>query len=207
MNYVPDPVYNPEFRNRISARTKLAPGIALAKFLGGYGDPVTIDHIDDQGERLKLAKQYYLHAEAMRRMKDNEEFINYRLVVAEGLYKKGLNETLDVESINGLCEKGQAVIYELRNQKGEIDTDKTFDLALYWMQNLDFEKMILDYDIFDPSGDLYACIVLIMPKILAPWNISFKNNVETRFNTHVQSTNELIECLIEQRDTSPKLNV
>lgn len=205
MSFVPDPVYNPELKASISSRTKLAPGITMAKFLGGSGDPVTLDHISSQGERLKLAKQFYLHAEAMRKLKDSAEFKNYRLMVVEGLYKRGVNETLDVESLNGLSEQGRAVVYELRNQRGEIDLDKTFDLAVYWMQNLNFEKLILDYDTFDPNNNLYASIVLVMPKILPPWNVTYTNIVETRFNTHVQSTNELVECLPESSNTTTKI--
>lgn len=205
MSFIPDPVYNPELKASISSRTKLAPGITMAKFLGGFGDAVTLDHISDQAERLKLAKQFYLHAEAMRKLKDSEEFKNYRLIVVEGLYKKGPNEVLDVESLNALSEKGRAVVYELRDQKGEVDIDKTFDLAVYWMQNLSFEKLILDYDTFNPNGSLYASIVLIMPHIFPPWNVTYANVVETRFNTHVQSTNELVECLPESSNTSTKI--
>ena len=35
--YTPDPFYNPDFQEKITARTKLGPGITMAKFLGGNG--------------------------------------------------------------------------------------------------------------------------------------------------------------------------
>ena len=41
MIYIPDPLYNPEFVEKITSRVKLAPGISISKFLGGYGDQVT----------------------------------------------------------------------------------------------------------------------------------------------------------------------
>jgi len=206
MNFIPDPVYNPEFRQSITSKTKLAPGISMAKFLGGYGDQVTLGHISSQTERLKLAKQFYLHAQAMSTISKNSgQFKDYRLIVAEGLYRPGPQEQFDIESINGLSTQGRAVVYELRNSVGDIDLKKTFDLAVYWMNNLNFEKMILDYDTFNPDGSLNVQIILIMPKILPPWQVSFKNNVETRYNTYVQSTNELLECLPESVDDDIKI--
>ena len=40
MIYIPDPVYNPNFvpDSKISAKTNLAPGVSIAKFIGAYGD-------------------------------------------------------------------------------------------------------------------------------------------------------------------------
>ena len=37
--------YNPLFQDSITSKTKLAPGITMATFLGGVGDPVTLTHI------------------------------------------------------------------------------------------------------------------------------------------------------------------
>ena len=207
MNIVPDTVYNPEFRSTISSKTKLAPGISLSRFLGGYGDQVTLGHISSQTERLKLAKQFYLQAKAMLTITQNAgEFKDFRLVVAEGLYRRGPSEQVDIESVNGLSEQGRAVVYELRDKNGDIALTKTFDLAVYWMNTLNFEKLILDYDTFNPDGSLNAQIILIMPRIIPPWQVTYKNIVETRFNSYVQSTNELVECLPEPRDTSPKIS-
>ena len=42
--------------------------------------------------------------------------------------------------------KGQAVVYELLDENGETNPEITFDLAAYWKDNLQFEKLILDYD-------------------------------------------------------------
>ena len=34
-----------------------------------------------------------------------------------------------------------------------------------------------------------------MPKIVAPWTVTYENLIETRFNNTVQTTNELMEIL------------
>ena len=199
MIYVPDPEYNPEHQVSfgINARTRLAPGISMARFLGGYGDKQTMDHISDPVERLSLAKQYYMQAQVLKIVSEDisGEFAKYKLLVAEGLYKPLPGETLDINSINYYMSNGQAVVYELIDQDGNNAAEKTFDLAIYLKDNVEFEKMILDYDSYDPSGELNAQIVMIMPKIRHPWAVTYQNKIETQFNNYVQSTNELVEIL------------
>lgn len=194
-----DPKYNPVFQDIITSRTKLAPGIPLAKFLGGFGDPVTLTHILEDSEKLRLAKQYVLHAHAMKLINSSTgapRFNEYRLQVAEGLYRAEPGEDLDVsDGINYLMSRGQAVVYELIDEAGEIATEKTYELATYWKNNLQFEKLILDYDIYNPDNSINSQIILVMPEILPPWTVVYKNDVETRYNNNVQTTNELIEIL------------
>tara|TARA_B100000212_G_scaffold318614_1_gene275169 strand:- start:748 stop:1158 length:411 start_codon:yes stop_codon:yes gene_type:complete len=127
----------------------------------------------------------------------SKQFEDFRLIVSEGFYQVGPSENLDVS--DGICHlktTGQAVVYELRNTRGDIAFSKTFDLAVYWANNLDFEKLILNYDTYNPDGSLHVDIVLIMPEIIAPWSVRYENIVETRFNNNVQTTNELMEILI-----------
>lgn len=204
--FIPDPAYNPEFQEKITARTKLAPGITMAKFLAGYGDNSNLNHIVYDAEKLRLAKQYTLHAQALLSVSRNDaEFEDYRLVVAEGLYRPAPGETLYSGSINDDLKNGYAVVYELLNSNGFNATEKTFDLAVYWKDTLNFDKMILDYDTYDPNGNLNAQIILIMPKILDPWKVNYKNTIETRFNNYVQATNELIEILVPKKETKAKI--
>lgn len=197
MIYVPDPAYNPDNQSVITPRTKLAEGISMARFLGGYGDKQTMTHIINKSERLSLAKQYYLQAQVILTVADDVsgEFSDYRLTVAEGLYRPSPGETLDVGSTNYMMANGQAVVYELIDEDGNNAAEKTFDLAVYLKDNIQFEKMILDYDSYDPNGELNAQIVMIMPKIRHPWAVTYQNKVETQFNNYVQSTNELVEIL------------
>ena len=194
MIYLPDAQYNPEFQEYITARVKLAPGITIAKFLGGYGDQVTLAHIETEEEKLNIAKHLYMQAQAMRTIDTHRgEFADFRLIVAEGLYRQGPNEVLDVNSVNYKMTKGQAIVYELVDENGDINLEKTFDLAVFWKDNLKFEKLILDYDTYNPDGSLNAQVILVMPEISATWDVNFVNKIETRFNNFVQSTNELIE--------------
>jgi len=196
MIYVVEPRFNPERNRPITAHTKLAPGITMAKFLGGYGSAGNMNHITDDDERLVLAKNYYIHAQYMKAvLEDQGKFNDYRLVVAEGLYKKGPNETLEMDSIADLKRRGRAVVYELRDNYGNIALEKTFDLALYFKDRVEFDKMILNYDTYAPGGKLHAQIILVTPEIIPAWEVEFKNNIETRFNNYVQTTGELVEIL------------
>lgn len=201
MKYVPDPYYNPDFQPEITSRTKLGPGISMAKFLGGYGDAVTLNFIPTDEERKRIARQLLLQADAMLTItRENLQFSEYRLLVAEGLYRPEPGEVLDVDGVNYLMKDGRAVAYELLNQDGSIDPEKTFDLAVFWKDNLNFDKLILDYDTYDPNGSLNVQIILIMPKIISPWTVEYSNTIETRFNNFVQSTNELVECKLEVKE-------
>lgn len=198
MKYVPDPYYNPDFQSEITSRTKLAPGISMAKFLGGYGDAVTLNFIPTDEERKRIARQLLLQADAMLTVtRENLQFSDYRLIVAEGLYNPEPTEVLDVDGINYLMKNGQAVVYELLNKDGTIDPEKTFDLAVFWKDNINFDKLILDYDTYDPNGTLNVQVILVMPKIISPWTVQYSNTIETRFNNFVQSTNELVECKLQ----------
>lgn len=199
VDITPSSKFNPVFQNEINARTRLAPGISMAKFLGSHGDPVTINHILTNADKKTIAKQYVLHAEAMRLVNDpkgTKEFEDFRLEVQEGLYIPGPDEKLDVSTgVNHFLTNGQAVVYALRDIDGTIALEKTFDLAVFWKDNLNFDRMILDYDNYNPDESLHACIVLIMPQIVAPWTVTFKNEIETRFNNASQTTNELLEVV------------
>ena len=201
MKYVPDPYYNPDFQSEITSRTKLAPGISMAKFLGGYGDAVTLNFIPTDEERKRIARQLLLQADAMLTVtRENLQFSDYRLIVAEGLYRPEPTEILDVDGINYLMKNGQAVAYELLNKDGTIDPEKTFDLAVFWKDNINFDKLILDYDTYDPNGTLNVQVILVMPKIISPWTVQYSNTIETRFNNFVQSTNELVECKLQVQE-------
>lgn len=196
----PNQRYNPEqyfLRNgTIDARTELSSGIKLAKFLGGYGDPVTLTHVTDNTERVMIAKNLYLHAEFIKQVQDYlDERNRNRLIVAEGFYKEAEGEELEVNSLNYLQTRGQVVIYELRDQNGLIPIQKTFDIAEYIKDYTNFDKMILDYDTYNPDGSLNAQIIIQMPEVNSKWEATFNNEIETRFNNYTQTNGELVEIL------------
>lgn len=191
-----DPAYNPERAGKITPHTKLAPGITMAKFLGGYGSAGNMNHITDDTERLDLAKNYAIHASFMRKIETNQkEFNNHRMVVVEGLYKPAPNEEMTIDDINYLKSKGRAVVYELRGLDGLISQEKTFDAAKYLRENSGFEKMIIGYDRFNPDGSLTTQLTIITPVIVPSWEVSYANQLETRYNHSVLTTGELQELL------------
>ena len=202
-DYYVDPKFNPV--NQVAAgipitsRTRLAPGISMAKFVSAHGDPVTLTHILDDSERLRLAKQYVLHADVLKLINSSSaptQFKNFRLVPIEGLYRAESGENLDVsDGVNYLMSRGRTVVYELINNKGEMAVEKTFDLAVYFKDNLNYDKMILDYDNFNPDDSLNVQIIITMPEITPPFSVEYKNQFETRYNNITQATNELIEVL------------
>ena len=196
IEHVPHPKYKPENQENITSRTELDHGITIAKFLGGYGDSITFDHVTKLEDRVIIARNLYMHGQVLKSiMIDDDEYDEYRLVVAEGIYRAGPNETMTEGGINDLKSKGRCVVYELRNRKGEIDKKKTYDLAVWWKDSLQFEKMILSYDTYNIGGSLTAQIILIMPEMPSTYITKSTNEIETRFNNYVQSTNELVEVV------------
>lgn len=191
-----DNAYNPEKNLPISNETKLAKGIMMAKFLGGYGNAANLNHITDDNDKLIIAKQYCMHASAMKTVSENfGKFRDYRLVVAEGLYKPYKDEQLQINSVNYLKSKGRTVVYELRDQDGNIAHERTYDLAVYWKDNLQFEKLVLSYDTIAPDGSLMAQLILTMPRIIPPWTVEYKNEIATDYNFENQTVGEFTEIL------------
>ena len=187
--------YKPDGKTPTS-RTELAQGIVIGRYLGGYGDSITFDHVIKNSEKIKIARNLLLNANANRAiMVDNDVYSEHRLVVAEGLYRPYVNETVTTGSVNYYKERGQCVVYELHNRTGNIDLKKTFDLASWWKDSLQFQKLILSYDTFNPTGALTAQLILIMPELSSSYEATFDNLIETRYNNFVQSTNEIVECL------------
>ena len=199
VDIVPDAQYDPTFQPSITGRTRLAQSITLSKFLGSYSDPNTLNHLTN-ADKLLLAKQYYLHAQVLQSINSSpglrgvKGFEKFRMIVSEGYYREGPDEDLDVtDGINYLKTNGRAVVYELIGQNGKIAFDKTFDLAVYLKNNINYDKLILSYDSYNPDGSLHVDIVLIMPEIISPWNVTYNKIIETRFNNSVQTTGELLE--------------
>lgn len=208
LDILPDAQYDPTFQPEITRRTRLAQSITLSKFLGSYGDPTSINHLTTE-DKLLLAKQYYLHAQVMQTINSSpglrgaKGFEKFRLVVSEGYYREGPTENLDVtDGINYLKTNGRAVVYEVIGEDGQIAFDKTFDLAVYLKNNINYDKIILNYDSYDPNGKLHVDIVLVMPEIIAPWSVTYNEVIETRFNNAVQATGEFLEVGQEEPKTA-----
>lgn len=194
-----DPLYNPQFKDFIDAETKLGPYTSMATFLGSRGNRTSIDYILDQASRLQIARNLYVHSEIINAFYHVKEFDSYRLVVAESLYQPGPTEVVTPGGINDLKQQGRAVVYQLIDYKGNIANDKIFDLALFWKDYVLYEKLILDYDNFNPDGSLSGQVIVIVPQMGSSYTSnSFRVKsgnkwpVETRYNGSLYS-NDLVE--------------
>ena len=176
--------------------TLLGPELPLARFFGGFGDAGIFNTLTN-AKKKTVAVNLMPQAEIIRLVRENEtEFRNHRLVVAEGFYTPDDNEILVSGSINDLATNGQVVVYELYDENGNIDHEKTFDLAVHIHDYAIFQKMILDYDTLNPDGSLNTQIVMIMPNLNKDLKGNFAKDVETQFNNNVQASDELVEIKI-----------
>jgi hypothetical protein len=100
-------------------------------------------------------------------------------------------------SINEYRRDGRAVVYQLIDKHGKTDPRLSFDLAVFWKDYLNYDLLGLDYDTFDPNGDLTCSIVLIMPAVPPDWDVSYTLNLETTYNGELQTKDELLEILSE----------
>ena len=155
-----------------------------------------MNHITDDAERLQIARQFYLQAMAINTVNtDLGQFHQKRLIVVEGLYKKGPEEKLVTGGLNDLATKGRVVVYQLLNNAGIPDHAAMFDLAVYWKDSLLYEKIILDYDRYNPDKSLECHVILQMPEVDTNFKGNFTKTLETRYNGSIQTTGELIEIL------------
>ena len=198
MIILPDPIYNPNFLDgdKISSRTKLAPGVTIAKYLGAYGDKTPFSHIGTAEERKQIARNLYLHAEMYRTINGNTELFNdVRLIVSEGIYKGGPLETVGGDNIKK--QNGRIVVYQVIDREGKIDHSATFDVAEYWKDYCFFDKLTLDYDIYNPDGSLTSQIAIEMPEVSESFDLDFKGSVTTTYNSKLLSSKELIEVKLD----------
>jgi len=198
MIIIPDPVYNPNHLDKVTTTTKLAPGVSISKFFGSKGNPCSMTSIakyrTNQDARVQLARNLYIHAELFRSINGNVDmFKDVRLVVSEGVYRGGPLELIGGD--NQKKQDGLLVVYKVFGEDGEIDYERTFDLADYWKDYMVYEKLSLEYDKWDPSGKLNAQVAVEIPKIPESFDVDFGMKVETNFNGHLFSANELIEVV------------
>lgn len=198
MIVLPDQKFNPNFQDIILSSTKLAPGVALAKFLGTKGNPCSLTTVpkyqNDQTERKQLARNLYLHAELFRSVNGNTDmFKDVRLIVTEGVYRGGPIETVAGDNLTK--QEGRLVVYKVIDEEGKIDYERTFDLAVFWKDYMNYDKLSLEYDMWNPNGVLNAQIAVETPKVPESFDVSFGGKVQTNFNGSLLSADELTEVL------------
>ena len=204
-NILPELKFKTNMSGIITQNTLINHDISMGKFVG----------FDDHGEFNKLinadkqqiAKNYFIITELMKLVSNTNhyptELENHSLIVVEGYYspeKFGIGspnniktEVLTTNSTLDLRSKGRAVVLELRDQKGNVDKEATFQLAKIWSDAGTFDKLTLDYDTYNPNGELNTQIILEVPNITSFTNIKFARSVQTLFNNNVQSNDALVE--------------
>jgi len=207
-NIVPELKFKNNMLGTVNTNTIINHDTSIGKFIG------TDDHGKfnalPNADKSQLAKNYFIMSEMMKVVSNSNhtptEFEPYSLEVVEGYYApetygigppgKLQEEKLTTDSILDLRNKGRALVFELRDQKGKIDLEATFALAIAWSEVGYFDKLTLDYDTYDPTGDLNAQIILEIPNITSFTNIRFKRNVQTLFNNTVQANDALVEVFL-----------
>ena len=179
--YVPDPFYDVNnISGPISLHTKLSKDIKFNKFVW------KLEYERNTQALLQLMRQYQLYVDPIG-IVSSGEFVNHRLTVAEGLYQT--QSVLGEDHPHFLASKGRQVAFELFDERGKVDLDKTFDLATYWRDTINYDKLSLNYDLFDPKG-VTCQIVLIMPELDVNYNLvtgSYQNQIETFYNAKSQA--------------------
>jgi len=195
ITFLPDPLYNPENQESITSKTEIAPGITIAKFLGAYGDRTSFNHIEFEEQRRDISRNLVAQAESIRRITNNSNFDDIRLIVSEGLYRPLV---IEFPLTDALKKKrlGQLIYYQVIDKFGQIDLKRTFDVAEFLKDNAKYNKLILDYDTYDPDGKLTAQIGIEYSQIPITFTIDNASfDIETVFNNQLMSKNELIEIL------------
>lgn len=190
----------------ISTLTPISQGITLSRFIGGV-DTGPFVYLD-LAERQTIARNYIAHMELTKRcMGITSKWAEHELRVVEGYYAKelyglghpsGLSpETITPNSLLDLRTKGRAVVYELYGPDGFIDAEGTFDLASELADVGLYDKLILDYDSYDPSGDINVQLIVQIPEIPKNYTIRYEQICQTMFNNYPQSLNTFVEPIFD----------
>jgi hypothetical protein len=133
---------------KLDGTNMIGPGIPLSTFTPGYD----ITKMESYSDRMQAARYAHIHAtQILNRFKDNELLgENDRLQVVGGLYIPGKDEVPTEGSINDYASKGRVAVYQVIGPDGNVDHDKTFELAKLIHHNLPVD-VSLDYDTYTPE--------------------------------------------------------
>jgi len=193
----------------INSKTKISEGISLSRFIGGV-DSGPFDNLT-LAEKKQISRNYIAHMELTKRcMGITSKWAEHELRVIEGFYAKELYgrggppgltpETITTDGLLDLRSKGRTVIYELYGPDGLIDAEGTFDLASELADIGLYDKLILDYDTFDPSGSINTQLMVSIPSVPLNYNIIYEQVCQTLFNNKVQSSNSFVEPVFDTGD-------
>ena len=197
----------------VTSRTRINGGFKLARFLGA-NDAGNFNDLSEV-DKKNIARNYYAHMELTKSIIGvRGKYANHKLDVVEGYYAKELyglggpggveEETLTPGGLLDLRNKGRVVVYEIINENGEMDPDATFDVATDLAEVGMFDKLILDYDTFNADGSMNVQLIVEIPQINSDYKVTYKQEVETRFNNKLQASDSLVE--IEPDPRNPRFS-
>lgn len=195
VTYLPDPQYDINKLDDVTMSTKLTDKISVSKFVAAVGDAETLVHIDSAEKRKQIARNLLIHVSILELFQSLDDFAGFSLTVAEGIYRPGPSEVIDADSIADLKRTGRTIVYELYDSKtGEIDLEKTFDLAVYLKDNAHYDRLSLFYDTFDANKSIHhAQIIIATPELGEEYAVTFDMKINTIFNKDIMSQNDLVE--------------
>jgi hypothetical protein len=195
----------------VTSTTILNKPVSMARFIGA-NDAGSFKSLS-LADKKQIAKNYLIQTHITKyAMGTSGKFSAYKLKAVEGFYAKELygkggaagllTETLTAGGLLDLRNKGQAVVYELYGPDGKMDPEVTFDLACNIAEIGLFDKLTLDYDIFNPDGSMNVQIIIETPIVTKPESVTFKRLVQTTFNNSLQSADSLVELEPNPSNTS-----
>lgn len=189
---VPERQYNPLNKDKITNGTKLGKGIQLSVFTDGQ-----LSNVGALSARKEIAKYFYLQSLLINGFNSNKgKFKKSSLNVVEGLFTPESNQTLDDNGILELQTKGRAVVYEVKDSKGNNDPAAAFNVATYWKDNMLFDELILSFDTVDPNVEYTAQIIVTMPEVDDKYKGTFRRKVRTEYNYNVALRDGLAEFTV-----------
>ena len=205
-NFVPDSKISNS--DNITLGTQIIKSVPLSTFTGGKGSIGRLSEIP-LASRAQIARNLQPHAELLKRIRLNRDsaFRENRLVVIEGLYKPRDIELSSSDwstSVNRYKSEGRAVVYELHNTQGKADLEKTYDLAVHLKTVGSFQKLILDYDTYNPDGSMNVQLIVVTPALSESYTVTDGNwskEVVTLYNNTPLSNTDLIEMKPEDIST------
>ena len=134
---------------------------------------------------------------------DKEKLLSpEKLQAAFNLFDKDGGGSINASEVKDVLCSGQAldddvwdkVINEVdKDGNGEIDFEKTFDVAVFWKDHIEYDEIKLDYDNYNPDGSFCAQIGLLMPFLTSEYEANFLKEVNTYFNNELMADNAFTE--------------
>ena len=146
-----------------------------------------------QDEKKQIARNLYVQSQVIKNFYALDIFKNYNLVVAEGLYQAGPDET--PTGFNDLAQTGRAVAYEVYSADGVIALDKLYDYAEFLKDTFSYDKIGLAYDTYNKNGRVHGQLIVEIPTIPSSFTATFSMKLETTFNGEIQSSSDLVEIV------------